>query len=321
MRFYQAIDRYVDDMISEGTFGSPRTVRTYRSTLVVHADDVGNRDPRYVGREDVKRTLARWTHPSTQSVNRSKLVAFYDWFMQEGYRKDNPARATRPPKRRPKAKYRLSESEVLALLDAVRSQREARAIFLGVCAGLRNAELRGLQGRHFHRAGYVWVSEDIAKGGRERYVPVLRDLEPIVEDIKRNVAAEEYVLPAQRWRDPGVNKLPCELSLRPSSPQALMRLVVTVSKRAGIAAHITPHDMRHAYAEHVARNADTRVAQHLLGHADIGTTQIYLAKPRLDDLNAAVEHVTFGAVVRTSVLGVAESLRMGLEATTGIEPV
>lgn len=203
MRFYDAIDLYVADMVSEGTFRSPRAERGYRSTLIAHADDVDNRDPRYVGREDVKRTLARWSHPSTQSVNRSKLVAFYDWFMQEGYRKDNPARATRPPRRRPRSGYRMNEAEVGALLEAVRTEREARAIFLGICAGLRNAELRGLQGRHFARAGWVWVSEDIAKGGRERYVPVLSELAPIAAHIRLGVAADEYVLPAQRWRDPG----------------------------------------------------------------------------------------------------------------------
>ena len=67
--------------------------------------------------------------------------------------------------------YRLTEAEVVALLRAACGVREARAIFIGVCAGLRNAELRGLQGRHFERLGWIWVSADIAKGGRERWVP------------------------------------------------------------------------------------------------------------------------------------------------------
>jgi hypothetical protein len=52
------------------------------------------------------------------------------------------------------------------MLAAVRGARERRAIFLGLCAGLRNAELRGLQGRHFARDGLIWVSSDIAKGKR-----------------------------------------------------------------------------------------------------------------------------------------------------------
>lgn len=104
MRFYDAIDRYIADMRAEGKLNSAVSERGYRGTLNAHADDLTNRDPRYVGRADVQRTLARWPHPSTRSVNRAKLVSFYDWLMQEGHRKDNPARQTRPSRRRPKAK-------------------------------------------------------------------------------------------------------------------------------------------------------------------------------------------------------------------------
>jgi integrase len=319
MRFSDAIDRYIDDMQSQGRLNSPSSERGYRSTLVAHADDVRNRDPGYVGREDVKRTLRRWSHPNTQRTNRSKLVSFYDWMVEEGLRKDNPARGTRRPRRRPTLKYRLTEAEALAVLDASRGTRERRAIFLGLCAGLRNAELRGLQGRHFARPGLVWVSADIAKGGRERWVPVIPDLAPVVAEIREGVGEREYVLPAQRWRDPAFNSRQQDLRLCPSSSQALRQLVIRVVKRAGIAAHVRPHDLRHAYAEHIARATDTRIAQHLLGHANLGTTDTYLGRPRLDDMVAAVQKATYG--VRTNVLGVAQMAQIPLKATTGIEPV
>ncbi len=144
VKFYDAIDAYVADMVAEGKLNSEVSKRGYRSTLNAHAAQVANRDPRYVGRADVQRTLALWPHPSTRSVNRAKLVSFYDWLMQEGHRKDNPARQTRPSRGRPKAKYRLTQPEVVAFLNAASGVRETRAVFLGVCAGLRNAELRGL---------------------------------------------------------------------------------------------------------------------------------------------------------------------------------
>jgi hypothetical protein len=48
-----------------------------------HADDVDGRDPRHTNRADVKRTLARWPNPNTRRTNRSILVSFYDWTMQE----------------------------------------------------------------------------------------------------------------------------------------------------------------------------------------------------------------------------------------------
>jgi site-specific recombinase XerD len=319
MKFATAIDAYIGDMQSQGRLNSSASERGYRSTLAAHGEDISNRDPRYVNRDDVKRTLRHWPHPNTQGTNRAKLVSFYDWMVEEGHRKDNPARATPRPKRRPATKYRLTAAEALAVLNAAQGERERRAIFLGLCAGLRNAELRGLQGRHFARPGLVWVSADIAKGARERWVPVLADLVPVADAIRASVAVAEYVLPAQRFRDPPFNTQRQDLRLRPSSSQALRQLVMRVVARAGIAEHVTPHDLRHAYAEHVARAAGPRVAQHLLGHANLGTTDTYLAGPRIDDMVAAVRKATYG--IRTNVLGVAQMAQIPLKATTGIEPV
>jgi hypothetical protein len=70
-----------------------------------------------------------------------------------GSPKGQPCTRDAPIARRSKAQYRLSEAEVVALLRAASGPREIRAVFLGICAGLRNAELRGLQRRHFERFG------------------------------------------------------------------------------------------------------------------------------------------------------------------------
>ena len=225
----------------------------------------------------MKTTLRRWPHPNTQRVCRSVLVSFYDWSMEEAIRKDNPARQTSRPRRVPTSVYRLTRAEAAALLQAAVTVRERRAIFLAVCAGLRNQELRRLQGRHFRRPGVVWVSEDIAKGARERWVPVLRDLEPVVAEIVEHVVEPgEYVLPALRSADPPRNTRQRAIPNRASSSQALRQLVIRVSQRAGIAHHVYPHLLRHAYGDHVARQAGMRHAQFLLGHATIATTETYV---------------------------------------------
>ena len=143
--------------------------------------------------------------------------------------------------------YRLTRSEAAAFLAAAETVRERRIAHIGICAGARNGELRGLQGRHFQRAGWVWISADIAKGGRQRWVPVLPELEPIVHEIRETVAPDEYVIPAQRWRDPGANSCRGDLSRRPSSSQALRTAVMELAVRAGIHAHVHPHLMRHAF--------------------------------------------------------------------------
>lgn len=310
---------YIADMRSQGRLNSQSSERGYRSTLVAHGEDVNNRDPAYISRDDVKRTLRRWVNGNTQGTNRSKLVSFYDWCLEEGIRKDNPARQTRRPRRQAAQKFRLTEAEAVAMLEAARGVRERRAIFLGLCAGLRNAELRGLQGRHLARDGLVWVSADIGKGKRERMVPVIPDLVTVVDEMRSDVGLDEYVLPAERFRNPPFNTDRLELRRRQSSSQALRQLVMRVASRADVSGHVTPHSLRHAYADHIARKADTRVAQHLLGHAHLGTTDTYLGRPRLDDMVAAVKDAGYG--IRTDVLGVPEMAQIGLKATTGIEPV
>jgi integrase len=103
------------------------------------------------------------------------------------------------------------------------------------------------------------------------------------------VSVDEYVIPAERGRDPGVNKTKAELKKRPASRQAFRTVVETLGKRAGISAHLTPHLMRHAFADHVAREAGVRQAQFLLGHATLGTTEAYLGTPTLDELTAATQ--------------------------------
>src|SRR3954468_15375168 len=132
MRFGDAIDEFIEDMRLQGRINSDSTERSYRGTLYKHADDVGNRDPRKVGREDVKRTLARWEHPNTRATCRAALVSFYRWMREEGMRATNPAEETRRPRRRASTTYRLSPGEVHRLIAAARGVRERRVIFLGV---------------------------------------------------------------------------------------------------------------------------------------------------------------------------------------------
>jgi integrase len=122
--------------------------------------------------------------------------------MEEGCRRDNPARQTRRPKAKPPKVYRLTRSEAAAFLAAAETVRERRIAQIGICAGAQ-LRARGLQGRHFQRAAWVWISADIAKGGRRRWIPVLPELEPVAREIRETVAPDGYVIPAQRWRDPG----------------------------------------------------------------------------------------------------------------------
>ncbi len=296
MRFDEAIDEFLRDKRAAGQINSPRTEVSYRSRLDALSTDVANRDPRTIGREDIKKTLRRWEHPNTQRNARAIYVSFFDWSMEEGLRKDNPARQTRRPKKRPVSVYRMTRGEVVALMQACSNERERRVIYLGLLAGLRNQELRGLQRRHFERPGAVWVSDDIAKGGRERFVPVLDELELVVAAILDDLSPGDYVIPARRSVGGRHQILYREVAHKPCSPQALRALVGRVGQRAGIAAHIHPHLLRHAHGDHIARYADAGVAQATLGHASIDTTvSTYMGSKTLDELTASLTGFRYDA--------------------------
>ncbi len=316
MKFTAAIDEFLRDKRDAGQINSPRTELSYRSRLECHAEDVGNRDPRTTNRNDVKTTLRRWEHPNTQANARAILVSFYRWAVEEGIRKDNPAEQTRRPKKRKPSVYRLKREEVVAIMHAALTTRERRVVYIGLLVGARNEEMRGLQRRHFaQQRGAVWISPDIGKGGRERYVPVLPELEPVVVEILAGVADGEYVICAQRSRGGTQQTLMRDLRRSPASAQSVWRLVGVVAKRAGIEAHVHPHLLRHAFGDHVTRQAGIRAAQAVLGHASIDTTQsTYTGAVTLDELTAALSFFHYEGYP------LADMPEKPVEAPSGFEP-
>jgi integrase/recombinase XerC len=198
------------------------------------------------------------------------------------------------PRGREPSVHRLTGEETRRFLAAARGPAERRIAYLGVCAGLRRNELRLLRGRHFAREGWIWIPPELAKGGRERWVPVIPDLDPIVLDIRETTEAEHYVLPGTSWVKADRGRRPVAVPERPCHPKTLWRAVRRIGRRAGIATAVHPHLLRHAFAEHITRGAGLRVAQAVLGHATIQTTEAYLDTLSLDELASAMATLTFG---------------------------
>ncbi len=183
----------------------------------------------------------------------------------------------------------LTFAEVEALIEAPNvltpeGLRDRAMLEVLYATGLRVTELVTLRQREVDlRAGWVRV---IGKGSKQRIVPIG---EVAAEAIENYVATGRGALLAASG---GPGSSPMLFVTRRGSEMTrqgfwknLKRYVVL----AGIDKEISPHKLRHSFATHLLeRGADLRVVQSLLGHADIGTTQIYthVAKERLKAIHA-----------------------------------
>jgi integrase/recombinase XerD len=198
----------------------------------------------------------------------SCLRQFHRFLLRDGVRADDPTDLLDSPRLgKPLPKY-LSEEEVTALLTAAptlpgrRGRLAAAALEILYSTGLRVSEMLGLRRTALAAAGEVLFVR--GKGGRERIVPL--------SDAARGAAASLCAeSPASAWLFAGRN--PRHALTR----QGFDKVLHDAALAAGLdPAGISPHVLRHSFASHMlARGADLRSLQLLLGHADIATTQIY----------------------------------------------
>ncbi|MCL6422118.1 tyrosine recombinase XerC [Brachybacterium sp. JHP9] len=145
--------------------------------------------------------------------------------------------------------------------------RDAAVLELLYSSGLRVSELTALDlTRIDHAQRTVRV---LGKGAKERIVPV---------GIPALAAIEEWLDRGRPVLLAGRESASVFLGARGGrlGDRAVRELVDRHGREAGIARHITPHTLRHTAATHLVEGgADLRSVQDLLGHASLGTTQIY----------------------------------------------
>jgi integrase/recombinase XerD len=159
--------------------------------------------------------------------------------------------------------------ELLARPDArtMRGLRDAAMLETLYATGLRVSELVALRLADVNLAeGYL---STFGKGRKQRLVPMG---EQAVARVKT------YLETARPGFDRGRNAPALFLTHlgRPMTRQGFWKLLRGYATAAGILKPISPHKLRHSFATHLLeRGADLRAVQAMLGHADIGTTQIY----------------------------------------------
>ena len=200
------------------------------------------------------------------------LRAFYKFAENEKILTANIAENLSLPRRWKRLPKALSNDEITKLLTpeelATPDTLCDQAILeLAYASGLRLSELKYLRLEQLHLdAGFVNV---IGKGNKERVVPVGKTA---VAALNRFIAAGRPKLITP--------KSPANVFLtQRGGAFAAVTLWLRIKnrvQRAGIERNITPHMLRHSFATHLLEHgADLRVIQELLGHANIGTTEIY----------------------------------------------
>jgi len=254
---------------------APRTVAAYRRDLAGLAAFL-RRSPTSATSDEVQGWLAdlraRGLSPSSIARKAAAARTFYRHLVLLGIRADNPALGVPLPRRRKRLPRSLTPAEVARLIHAAqgtspRGLRDRALVELLYGAGLRVGEAVALE-----RAGVDLENRlvrCVGKGDKERVVPLGRQA---VDAIRRYLARGRPYLDRKHRPELFLNAQGGALT-RAGAFLILRRLAL----RAGLEpTRVHPHLLRHSFATHLLEGgADLRSVQEMLGHADLGTTEIY----------------------------------------------
>jgi integrase/recombinase XerD len=272
------LDLFLDHIRVERNL-SPRTVDAYGDDLRRYLDGLhraGIGEATRVEPSHVEAHLAVLAEGGLSRRSQARHLAairmFHRFLAADRIAPNDPAAAIDRPRPERKLPVYLTVPEVEALLSApdattVRGARDKAMIELLYATGLRVSELCGLSPNDLNlSAGYLIAK---GKGAKERIVPVGAIARAAVERWLDGPRAEVLRGRDSRALFPGP-------SGRRLTRQGFWKLLKRYARLAGIDRPISPHKLRHSFATHLLeRGADLRAVQAMLGHADVGTTQIY----------------------------------------------
>ena len=235
----------------------------------------------------------RGMETTTIARHLATIKVFCRWLHAEGRIARNPADLLEQPSRWRKLPGTLSPNQIRKLLaspspesdtpkppiaasraaDAARPQaplwlRDRAMLELMYACGLRASEVGAIGVRDLHDT--LGVVRVLGKGDKHRLVPMGT---PARDAIARYLAECRPLL--IRGKTHHRERLLLSRTGRPLERVAVWQIVRKHAARAGLR-DVHPHLLRHSFATHLLiGGADLRVVQELLGHADIGTTQIY----------------------------------------------
>jgi integrase/recombinase XerD len=273
---------------------SRNTLEAYRSDLQQYGQFLDRRgvDPLEVSTRDLAAFVSELAAgrdgktavaPATLQRKIACLRSFYRHLRREQILEHDPTSELRAPRSRGRLPKVLSRDEMAALLaqprgDSAAALRDRALLETMYACGLRASEAIALQLSELDLEAGILRAH--GKGSKERIVPI----------GSKAIETLEAYLDCGRPRLVGLrDEQSVFVNLRGGalSRQGLYKIVQRHARSAGLAERMSPHTIRHTFATHLlAGGCDLRSLQEMLGHADIGTTQIYthLSADRLRDV-------------------------------------
>jgi integrase/recombinase XerC len=225
---------------------------------------------------------------SPKSIRRkiASVKSMYDHLCREKEKTENPFLKAVLPKEERKLPKFVYENEIKEFLDSIdqtsiKGKRDLALFELLYGSGLRVGEIVNLVTTDFD-----FVDKTIrvvGKGDKTRIVPIH---DTAIEAIKNYLVLTRPVFKA-RNTEKDAKTVFLNFKGRPLTTRGVRVILDDELERQAMTRHLTPHMFRHSFATHLLdHGVDLRSVQELLGHASLGTTQIYtkVSKERLSDV-------------------------------------
>ncbi len=257
---------------------SPHTVRAYVATasrLLEYRQLASWQDVANLSTRDLRGHLAERRAEGIGNVSAARELSALKSFVTYARDMTGAEPGTAPRMRGPRIKKGLPRpitpdeaSNMVATVATGASDdwtglRDAAVLLLMYGAGLRIAEALSLKASDLPLGETLVVT---GKGNKQRVVPLL----PVVRDaVTAYVAQCPFAISSDSAVFRGVKGGPLS--------QGMVQKAMARARRAlGLPDTATPHALRHSFATHLlGSGADLRSLQELLGHASLGSTQIY----------------------------------------------
>lgn len=240
---------------------SANTISTYLACLRSFFSYFNELEPADLNKTDILNYLETLIHKgyskSSQNQHINSIKFYYEKVLgkkREFYYIDRPRKDKKLP-------VVLSKEEVQRLFQSSYNLKHKTILAIIYSCGLRVSEMINLKIADIdYERNTIWIRN--SKSNKDRQVQLAFQIQELIKQYILRYKPKQYLINGMNGGK--------------YSSASIQKMIKATSIRATILKDITPHTLRHSFATHLLENGtDIRVIQHILGHSNIQTTQIY----------------------------------------------